>query len=148
MLWALGEGGWWHERIEAVDAADPAQWLIPLVNPCVGGNHLPGIQRSSEADPGRAVLRGELACMASWLKALCRGEQLLREMGLDHLLVLEDDSGASLACPEAWAFSLTELVNHLDQRSEILGVPWCVAQLLATSQNAQRMLLDLSLIHI
>ena len=142
MAWALNEGGWWHERIEAVDAQDPSHCLLPFANPLQAGNDLPGIQRSSEADPSRRVLRGELACMASWLHALCRGEQLLRERGLTHLLILEDDSGASLACPELWPFSLPQLIEDLDQRSASHGMPWGVVQLLATSQKAQRLLLD------
>ena len=142
MAWALREGGWWHERIEAVDALDPLQCLLALSNPFVAGNNLPGIQRLTEADPNRRVLRAELACMASWLRALCRGEQLLRQEGLNHLLILEDDSGASLACPEAWPFSLSELVDYLDQRSHALGFPWGVVQLLATNQKTQHMLLE------
>ena len=142
MAWALREGAWWHERIEAVDALDPQQCLVSLSNPFAPGNDLPGIQRASELDPSRRVLRGELACMASWLRALCRGEQLLRQEDLNHLLILEDDSGASLSCPDLWPFSLSQLIQNLDSRSDALGVPWSVVQLLATSQKAQRFLLD------
>jgi hypothetical protein len=141
MLWALEAGGWQHERIEAVDALDPRERLLPIPQVLAPGNTLPGIQRASEADPQRRVLRPELACMASWLRALCRAEQLLRDSGQQQVLVLEDDSGASLACPEAWAFSLPELVQTLDAHSSSSGEPWAAVQLLATSRRAQERLL-------
>lgn len=142
MLWALEEGGWWHERIEAVDALDPRQILCPLPNPGFRGNALPGIQRRDEADPLRGTSRPELACTASWLRALCRGHEILRGGGAEHLLVLEDDSGAALAVPDSWGFSLAELVQQLDATSRRCGVPWEIVQLLATSRRAQSQLLE------
>lgn len=142
MLWALEEGGWRHERVDAVDALNRRQLMIPLLNPLHVGNTLPGIQRCSEADPARPTLRPELGCTASWLRALCRGEELLRASGQEVLFVLEDDVGAALACPEAWAFSLAELVQELEVASRQTGVPWAAVQVLATSARAQESLLD------
>jgi len=109
MEWALDRGGWRAHRLTAVDADDSHQRLIPLPNPLQAGTPLPGLYRREEEQPQRRTSRAELACLASWKRLLLKATKINSPSG--WLLMMEDDLGASLAAPEAWAHSLPDLIE-------------------------------------
>jgi hypothetical protein len=110
MEWAIQQGGWMAHRLEAVDARDRRQRLLALPNLLKGGTELPGLIRSQEAEPQRRTSRAELACLASWKRLLVAATCVTSASG--WLLLMEDDLGASLAAPQAWAHPLQELIEH------------------------------------
>ena len=111
MDWATQSGGWHAHRIRAVDSEDLYQRLVPLPNPFNAGTPLPGLYRRDEAQPKRVTTRAELACLASWKKALIMARKIKSPSG--WYLVMEDDLGASLATPEGWTHSLLELIGSV-----------------------------------
>jgi len=129
MHWAIRQGGWQAQRLEAIDAKDPTVQLLPLPNPARIGQALPGLRRWQEAHPWRRTSRPELACLASWQRALLRAEQLPSEW----ILLMEDDLGAALAAVPSWPVNLEQLVN--------LAPPQTLAiQLAPISAEARRQL--------
>ena len=128
MTWALETGGWEHYRWEGVDATDLRQKFWPLPRLWQAGTALPGLRRKTERDPFRSTARTELACLASWQTLL---EYLNEKKTLsDWFLVMEDDVGSSLACPDSWPFSLSQLVKSINKSA-------LVVQLAPISSNAR-----------
>ena len=76
MDWALQQGGWKAHRLNAIDATDRRQHLLPLPNLFQAGTPLPGLYLSEEAQPKRITRRAELACLASWKRALVHAKQI------------------------------------------------------------------------
>ena len=110
MEWALQQGGWTAHRLPAIDARDPHQHLLALPNPLQPGTQWPGVTRKEEADPNRHTTRAELACLASWKQLMFQAASIPSPSG--WLLLMEDDVGASLSAPEAWAHSLLALIER------------------------------------
>ena len=106
MNWAISEGGWKASRFEAIDGLDRNQLFLPIANPLMHGQALPGIMRFMEENPNRKTNRNELACFASWQRIIMEAEK----EPYDWILLMEDDVGASLAAPEAWPISLEDLL--------------------------------------
>jgi len=111
MNWAISEGGWRANRFEAIDGTDTRQLFLPIANPLMHGQALPGIMRFSEENPNRKTNRNELACFASWQRIIIEAEK----DPCDWILLMEDDVGASLAAPEAWPISLENLLHEAPQ---------------------------------
>jgi len=109
MEWAIREGGWQTQRLSAIDAQDSYQRLLPIANPLRPGTPLPGLRRSAEPTPWRRTSRPELACLASWKQLLLLAEATTSKSG--WVLLMEDDLGASLAAPNAWAHNLLQLIK-------------------------------------
>jgi hypothetical protein len=109
MHWAIQQGGWQAQRLQAIDAQERRQRFWPLAHPLTPGCRLPGLWRQDEADPHRPTSRAELACLASWKRLLLLAEQTPCPMG--WILLMEDDLGASLAAPQGWRHSLLDLIN-------------------------------------
>ena len=109
MDWALKQGGWKAYRLEAIDGHDSNQRFFPLPNLLKAGTPLPGLYLSEEAQPKRRTSRAELACLASWKRALVQAKRIKSSSG--WILLMEDDLGASLAAPEAWSHSLLDLIE-------------------------------------
>lgn len=107
MEWALESGGWSHFRWPAIDAKDTSINFLALARPLCKGNALPGLRRSEEANPQRRTSREELACLSSW-------QIMIEHLNLANspsgwFLLMEDDVGSSLACPEAWHADLDQI---------------------------------------
>ena len=115
MDWALQQGGWEAQRLNAIDATDRRQRLLPLPNLFHAGAQLPGLYLSEEAQPKRLTTRAELACLASWKRALVQAKKMDSPSG--WVLLMEDDLGASLAAPEAWAHSLVDLIEFCPEQT-------------------------------
>ena len=115
MEWALKNGGWKSHRFIAIDAEDKNQHFLALPNLLKGGTRLPGLYRIDEAKKRRLTSRSELACLASWKHLLLSAEKVTTPS--DWLLLMEDDLGASLAKPEAWAHSLLELIEYCPRQT-------------------------------
>ena len=115
MEWAIQNGGWNAHRVKAVDTNDSNQNFLPIANFLKGGSSLPGIYRNDEAEPKRCTSRAELACLASWKRLIINAKKITSPSG--WFLLMEDDLGASLAKPEAWAHSLTELIEFCPSRT-------------------------------
>lgn len=133
MTWAIQQGGWSAHRFIAIDAADPRHQLLPLPNPLHPGTALPGLWRSCEAEPKRRTNRAELACLASWKRAVLLARTIHSPSG--WLLLMEDDLGASLASPEAWAHTLMDLISSCPQQTlaiQLAPISATVRQMLAT----------------
>ena len=118
MEWALQKGGWNHYRFSAIDAHDNNQRLIAIPHILQCGTALPGLYRSEEAVSKRRTTRPELACLASWKHLLLNAERISSPSG--WLLLMEDDLGASLAKPEAWAHSLQELIKFCPRKTLVI----------------------------
>jgi len=106
MEWALTKGGWNHTRVEAIDGQDKKNRFLTIPDLLTAGSQLPGVQRWEEPTPFRRTSRAELACMASWQIAF----RVCQQRSEQWFLVMEDDVGASLAIPEEWPFSLSEII--------------------------------------
>ena len=115
MNWALKSGGWKSHRLSAIDAADNDQKLLALPNLFQAGTKLPGLYRSEEPESSRRTSRPELACLASWKRLLLNSQQIDSPSG--WLLLMEDDVGASLARPAAWAHSLIDLIEFCPKQT-------------------------------
>ena len=127
MNWAISQGGWRANRFEAIDALDKNQLFLPIANPLMHGQALPGIMRFSEENPNRKTNRNELACFASWQRIIIEAEREPSEW----ILLMEDDVGASLAAPEAWPISLESLISDAPEN--------CLAiQLAPINANARK----------
>ncbi|MHC5113418.1 MAG: glycosyltransferase family 25 protein [Planctomycetota bacterium] len=129
MEWALAQGGWAHERLEAVDGRNRQLRFRAVPDLAVRGAALPGVRRMNEARPWRRTTRSELACLASWQRAVARAGARMESDDVPAVLVLEDDVGACLAVPHAWPVSLADLVDGADRRSRDDGHPWTAIQL-------------------
>jgi GR25 family glycosyltransferase involved in LPS biosynthesis len=129
MEWALAEGSWTNHRFDAIDAGQIKHRFIPLPNKHKTGNVFPGALRSGEPDSARKTTRPELACLASWQHAIDSAFALMDNYKTRHVLIMEDDVGSSLAVPEAWPFSLTELTKAADRVAQKRGIPWSLLQL-------------------
>jgi hypothetical protein len=140
MEWALETGGWNHERVEAIDARDPAHrfWVAP--NPFQRGTWFPGVRRMDERHPLRRTTRAELACCASWRLALRMAADRMARDNVEQVLILEDDAGACLAVPGAWPFALDAVVDAADRDSRDRGIPWTLIQLAPTNAEVRRRL--------
>ncbi len=115
MSWALQTGGWKAYRCKAIDAEDLNQRLLPLPNPFSVGTLLPGLYRCAEAMPNRRTTRPELACLASWRRLLLKASRI--KSSSNWFLLMEDDLGASLAAPDAWAHSLNDLIEFCPKQT-------------------------------
>lgn len=133
MLWAISQGGWQASRLSAVNAKNPKNRFLPLANPLHKGTDLPGLLRSQEAVAKRRTSRAELACLASWKRLLLLAEATATKSG--WLLLMEDDVGASLASPQAWAHSLLDLISSCP--SQTLAI-----QLAPINANVRRQLAE------
>ena len=109
MEWALEMGGWNHTRWDAIDAQDNRKIFISLERLWQYSNDLPGVRRSLEFDPKRLTTRAELACLASWQTLIEHLENINSASG--WFLLMEDDVGSSLCCPQDWPFSLKQLTE-------------------------------------
>ena len=115
MEWALKKGGWDAYRFCAVDANDSSNCLLPIPNLLKRGTKLPGIYRKEEMKPERITTRSELACLASWKRLLISAKQITSLS--KWVLLMEDDLGASLAHPRAWAHSLQDLIDFCPDKT-------------------------------
>lgn len=141
MEWALGQGGWVHERLEAVDAADRRHRFRVRADLRRRGSDLPGVRRRSEKAWWRRTSRAELACLASWQAAVARAGALMDESGVDQVLIMEDDVGASLARPDRWPVSLAAFLGHLqslDSAAEAEASAWAAVQLAPINPRVRR----------
>lgn len=138
MHWALDAGQWEHERMPAIDGGCDNLWISSIPVPWRKGNRLPGIQRHQEITPARATSRAELACTASWLKALVRARSLMAAEGLEAIVIAEDDVGASFAVVDHWPFSTDELLDQLNRESKQQGTPWGLVQLAPINCKSRR----------
>ena len=109
MSWALHHGGWHGNRFDEIDEEDTNHLFLPIPNLLSAGTKLPGIYKSDEKKPKRRTKREELACLASWKRAIIQAKQIETPSG--WILIMEDDLGSSLAAPEAWAHSLLDLIK-------------------------------------
>ena len=128
MHWALKQGGWNANRWPAVDSEDSRQHFLPLPRLWQTGAALPGLQREEEAEPSRITNRAELACLSSWQTLVEQLEQDASPSG--WFLLMEDDVGSSLACPEAWPLTLEQLINAVGSKALVI-------QLAAISSKAR-----------
>ena len=131
MEWALKKGGWQSERWRAIDARDNQHHFLALPKPWQTASRMPGVQHSEESNPGRLTSRSELACLSSWQTLIEKLDYCSSPSG--WFLLMEDDVGSSLACPEAWPASLDQLIDAAG--SECLGI-----QLAAISSKARQSL--------
>ncbi len=134
MEWAIRSGGWHASRWSAVDGTDQREHFLAAPRPWQKGSSLPGLSRCNEAEPQKPTSRNELACLSSW--------QELVEYLLDQItpsgwfLLMEDDVGGSLACPEAWPHGLDELTTQICPKA-------CAIQLAPINANLRSDLHDL-----
>jgi hypothetical protein len=115
MEWAIHQGGWRAVRFNAIDAQETHHRFLALANPLQAGSALPGLIRSEEDEPRRSTSRAELACLASWKRLLLLAEHTHTPSG--WWLLMEDDLGASLAAPQAWAHSLLDLITSCPRQT-------------------------------
>ena len=115
MEWALQKGKWTSHRFNAIDSEDINQHFLPIPNPFIAGTQQLSLYRSDEADPMRVTSRAELACLASWKQLILSAAQVKSQSG--WVLLMEDDLGASLAAPQAWAHSLLELIEFCPSKT-------------------------------
>jgi len=140
MEWALASGGWIHQRVEAIDARDPAFRFLAVPDPFRRGTWFPGVRRLEERHPLRRTTRSELACSASWRLALWMAADAMERHGIEQVLMLEDDAGACMAAPHTWPFVLDEVVAAADRESTRCGIPWTLIQLAPTHAGVRRQL--------
>ncbi|WP_136975565.1 hypothetical protein [Synechococcus sp. GEYO] len=118
MQWALEKGGWTHRRWIAVDAKDPQQHFWSIMRPWHRGSALPGLQRINEVESERITTRAELACLSSWQTLI---ENLSSQSSPSGwFLLMEDDVGSSLACPDAWPINFAQLIKATGPSSLII----------------------------
>lgn len=115
---AVRQGGWEAQRWRAVDAANKKNQFLTIPKPWRPGCSLPGLQRAQEADASRITTKAELACLSSWQTLIEALDGQKSPSG--WFLLMEDDVGSSLACPEDWPFSLDELVESLDSNALVV----------------------------
>ena len=109
MEWAINKGGWTAERWNAIDTKIQSNTFVVIPKLWQTASKLPGIQRSDEAESTRKTSRAELACLSSWQSLI---ENLkIKNSPSGWFLIMEDDSGSSLACPEAWPFNLEDITQ-------------------------------------
>lgn len=107
MEWAINTGGWQAYRWPAIDGKSPREHFLALPRPWQQGADLPGLARNQEAEAKRRTSRNELACLSSWQGLT---EHLLQQPSPSGwFLLMEDDLGSCLACPEAWPHGLDEI---------------------------------------
>lgn len=135
MLHALAAGGWTHQRIAAIDARESGIRLRAKPDWSRRGTAFPGVRRFAEASPFRRTSRAELACLASWQRALARAADSMARLDARMVLLVEDDCGATLACPRAWPVSLDEIASAA-------GDAWTVVQLAPINPRVRRELFD------
>jgi hypothetical protein len=135
MLKALAAGGWTHQRIEAIDGRDPTGRLRASPDLARFGTAFPGVRRFAETSPFRRTTRSELACLASWQRALARAADSMRDLDAETILLLEDDCGATLACPQAWPVSIDEV-------AAAAGDAWTAIQMAPINPTARRRLFE------
>lgn len=138
MTWALDTGGWKHERINAIDASDLQHRLKARPDLRIRGSRFPGVHRLDETRSFRRTTRPELACLASWQRAIARATEIMHETDTQQVLVLEDDVGASFAVPHSWPVSLAEIIHDIDTRTEETEYPWTTIQLAPISARARK----------
>ena len=109
MYWALNSGNWRSFRFEAISASNYSNRFFTVPNLFHPGTSLPGIYRSDEVDSLRLTTRPELACLASWKRLLLTASSIHSSSG--WYLLMEDDLGSSLSCPESWVHSLFDLIS-------------------------------------
>lgn len=131
MLRALASGGWTHQRVDAVDAADPSIPLRSRRDWTRRGSAFPGVRRLSESSPWRRTSRAELACLASWQRAIARAAKTMRDLSAETALLVEDDCGATLTCPDAWPATLQEIAMAA-------GPNWQAVQLAPINPRVRR----------
>lgn len=115
MEWAIRQGGWQANRLKAIDAQETQHCFMALSNPLQPGTALPGLIRSEEHEPSRRTSRAELACLASWKRLVLLARRTYTPCS--WWLLMEDDLGASLAAPQAWAHSLLDLIDSCPQQT-------------------------------
>jgi len=107
MEWAINTGGWQAYRWPAIDGKSPREHFLALPRPWQQGADLPGLARNQEDEAKRPTSRNELACLSSWQGLT---EHLLQQPSPSGwFLLMEDDLGSCLACPEAWPHGLDEI---------------------------------------
>ena len=106
---AIHQGGWNAERWKATDSQDRSNTFIALPKPWKKSSTLPGIERKDENQPTRPTNRAELACLSSWQNLIEHLKSQSSPSG--WFLLMEDDVGSSLACPEAWPFNLEDITK-------------------------------------
>ena len=109
MNWALNSGDWRSFRFNAISANHSHNSFFTVPNLLNPGTPLPGLYRSDEIDPQRLTTRSELACLASWKLLLLTASSIYSSSG--WYLLMEDDLGSSLSCPESWVHSLSDLIS-------------------------------------
>ena len=118
MEWAIREGGWNAERWIATDSKDQLNTFIVVPKPWKKSSTLPGIELKDEIQPMRPTNRAELACLSSWQNLI---ESLRTQSSPSGwFLIMEDDAGSSLACPEAWPFKLEDIVRSAGKDSLVI----------------------------
>ena len=99
------KGRWDAYRFCAVGANERNNRLFPIPNLLKNGTDLPGVF-------GRNTTKSLLVQswhVASWKRLLLSAKEVTSVNG--WVLLMEDDLGASLAHPEAWAYSLQDLID-------------------------------------
>ena len=115
MDWAIVEGRWNAYRLNAIDAQNISNRLFSVPNPLMAGTLLPGLHRIEEDQPKRVTSRADLACLASWKHLILKAKTVSSPSG--WILLMEDDLGASLAAPWAWAHSLRDLIEYCPKQT-------------------------------
>lgn len=138
MLRALAAGGWTHQRIDGIDGIDgraAGRRLRARADWSRRGTAFPGVRRFSETSPLRRTTPAELACLASWQRAIARAAISMRDLDAEMVLIVEDDCGATLACPDAWPVSLREISNAA-------GSAWAAVQMAPINPAVRRRLFE------
>lgn len=116
-LHCIKKGGWTNSyRISATDGSSKKNKVvgIPAIYSHVA-DHL-GLTRWDERQVFRRTNKNELACTISWMRAVRFISKLNDFNENQWYLIIEDDIGSSLSCPEEWPFDMFDIIYEAEKK--------------------------------